>query len=171
MINQHLERLELVSPIIRQPVQRLFDLCEEKLKRKLLLVTGFRSVNEQLLKYAQGRTFNRESGDWEVTNAKEVITNAKPGRSAHNLVTQAGVPASLAVDVIPFDGRGYVDWTPGETFWEALYEIAWKVGLDPLGDPIGAYLAGDMGHFEEPGYTYKLDGLGLVQPTSEIQRV
>lgn len=170
-MNAHLERLELCAPLIRQPVLRLFELCEQKLKRKLFLVTGFRSVQEQYQKYTQGRTFNRESGEWEVSDVKQVITNAKPGRSAHNLVTHAGLPASLAVDVIPFDGAGGLDWAPGEAFWQALYGLAWQVGLDPLGDPVGAYLPGDMGHLEEPGYKYKLESLGLVQPSSEMQRV
>jgi len=170
-MNQHLDRLNDVAPFLRAPVLRLCELCDQKLKRTLLIVTGFRSVNEQLLKYVQGRTFNRESGEWEVTDVKQVITNAKPGRSAHNVVTRDGASAALAVDLIPFDGRGYVDWDPGVAFWDSLYELAWKVGLDPLGDPAGAYLAGDQGHFEEPGWKLKLEGLGLVLPNSDVQRM
>ena len=156
---------------LRQPISHLFELCESKLKRTLLLVHGFRSVQEQMLIYQKGRTYNRESGVWEVTSKGEVVSNAKPGQSAHNVVTKLdGKPAALAVDVIPFTADGGLNWNPPESFWDSLYELAWKVGLDPLGDPIGAYLPGDAGHLEEPGWRYKLADMGLILPTSEMSR-
>lgn len=165
-MNQRLERVNGCHPIIRQPVLRLVELCEQKLKRKLLLVYGFRSVQEQLLIYQKGRTFDRENAVWVVTDWQAVVTNALPGLSAHNVVTVAGTPAAMGVDLIPFDAQGQPDWKVNENFWDALYELAWKVGLDPLGDPTGSYLEADKGHFEEPAWTLKLDGLGCYQPTN-----
>lgn len=167
-MNQKLDRIEQCHPIIQQPVLRLVERCEQKLHKTLFLVHGFRSVLEQLLIYQKGRTFDRENAVWVVTDQKAVATNAMPGLSAHNVVTVAGKPASMAVDVIPFDASGQLDWDVDEQFWDDLYELAWKVGLDPLGDPMGSYLKGDCGHFEEPCWKLKLDGLGCYQPTNLV---
>jgi hypothetical protein len=97
-----------------------------------------------------------------------VVTRAKPGLSAHNVITIAGGPASMAVDVIPLNKDGSPDWRVGDDFWDDLYKIAWKVGLDPLGDPVGSYLAGDLGHIEEPAWKLKIDALGCVQPVDGV---
>lgn len=164
-MNQRLDRIEGLHPVIRQPVVKLLESCEVKLRKTLFLVWGFRSVREQLLTYQKGRTFDRENAVWVVTDRGAVVTNAPPGTSAHNVVTQAGSPAAMGVDVIPFDAAGQLDWDVSPDFWDDLYELAWKVGLDPLGDPIGAYLKGDLGHFEEPAWKLKLDALGCYLPT------
>ena len=37
-----------------------------------------------------------------------------------------------------------------------------------MGDKIGAFMSWDRGHLEEPGWKWKLDGLGLLLPTEEI---
>lgn len=165
-MNQRLERVNGCHPLIRRPVLRLVELCEEKLKKRLMIVHGHRAVQEQLLIYHKGRTYDRENAVWVVTNQKEVVTNALPGLSAHNVITMAGNPASMAVDVVPFDAAGELDWNVELTFWHELYELTWKVGLDPLGDAIGSYLPGDRGHFEEPGWKLKLDGLQCYQPVN-----
>lgn len=165
-MNQRLDRVNGCHPLIQQPVLRLVELCEQKLKRRLLLVWGFRSVQEQLLIYQKGRTFDRENAVWVVTDKEAVVTNSLPGLSAHNVVTVEGKPAAMGVDVIPFDSAGRPDWNVRDEFWDALYELAWKVGLDPLGDPTGSYLAADKGHFEEPAWKLKLDGLQCYQPTN-----
>ncbi len=171
-MNLHHERLDSVSPVIRGAVLRLCDLSEIKLKRPLLIVHGWRSMAQQVELYQQGRAINRESGDWEIVDAKAVVTRAKPGLSAHNVVTRLdGKPAAMGVDVIPVTPTGQPDWEVCDAFWDDLYELAWKCGLDPLGDPIGAYLAGDKGHFEEPAWRLKLGGLGLVLPVSEVSHV
>lgn len=171
-MNLHHERLDGVSPVIRGAVMRLCDLSELKLKRPLLIVHGWRSVAQQVAIYQQGRAINRETGEWDIVDARAVRTNAKPGTSAHNVVTKReGQPAALGVDVIPITPAGLPDWGVSEAFWDDLYDLAWKCGLDPLGDTIGAYLAGDMGHVEEPGWRLKLAGLGLVLPVSEVGHV
>jgi hypothetical protein len=130
-----------------------------------MVVNGYRSLDEQALIYQKGRTLNRTTGIWEITDAAQVVTRAKPGTSAHNIVrVTTGAPASMALDVIPLNEDGTPDWDVGPDFWDDLYEISWKVGLDPLGDPIGSYLAGDNGHFEEPCWKLKIDALGLMFP-------
>ncbi len=167
-MNLHHERLDGVSPIIRGAVLRLCDLSEARLKKPLLVVHGWRSVSQQVALYQRGRAMNRETGEWEIVDAAAVVTRAKPGMSAHNVITaREGQPAALGVDLIPLTPTGQPDWEVCDAFWDDLYELAWKCGLDPLGDTIGAYLEGDKGHLEEPGFRLKLDGLGLVLPVSE----
>ena len=169
-MNLHQERLDGVSPIIRGAVLRLCDLSETKLKRPLLIVHGWRSVSQQVALYQRGRAMNRETGEWEIVDAGAVVTKAKPGTSAHTVITQReGQPAALGVDVIPITPSGQPDWEVGDAFWDDLYDLAWTCGLDPLGDTIGASLKGDKGHFEEPGWRLKLAGCGLVLPVSEVQ--
>lgn len=161
-MNQHLERLDGLAHFLKLPALTLIERCEAKLKRKLLVVSGWRSMQEQLLHYQNGRTFNRDAGLWEVTGT--IVTRAVPGTSPHNVITRQGEAASMALDVIPFFDDGSLDWEPGEPFWEQLWEIAWKCGLDPLGDSIGAQLKGDDGHFEEPNWKMKIEGLGMLLP-------
>lgn len=167
-MNQRLYRIDECHPILRAPVLRLVELCEQKLARKLLVTHGFRSVQEQMLIYQKGRTYNRESQVWEVTDEQAVVSKSKPGLSAHNVVTTTGKPASMAVDVIPLRADGAADWEVALEFWDDLYELAWKVGLDPLGDTVGAFLKGDLGHFEEPGWKLKLAALDCYQPVNQF---
>ena len=170
-MNQRLERLDGLAPFLQAPALRLIEQCDLKLKRKLLIVSGWRSVQEQMLNYQKGRTMNRETGEWEVSDAALIVTKAKPGLTPHNAITRKGDRAALAFDCIPLKPTGEPDWLVAVSFWDTLYELAWKCGLDPLGDRIGAYLPGDMGHFEEPGWKWKLDGLGLILPVSGLTTV
>ncbi|MDH5738713.1 MAG: D-alanyl-D-alanine carboxypeptidase family protein [Nitrospira sp.] len=168
-MNQRLERVEQCHPVIQQSVLSLVKRCEQELGRHLLIVHGYRSSQAQQLLYQKGREFDRETATWMVVDALSVVTNALPGLSAHNVVTREGRPASMAVDVIPLNTDGSADWDVAMEFWTALFEIAWKVGLDPLGDTTGAYLKGDLGHYEEPGWKLKIDGLRCIQPVSLTQ--
>lgn len=164
-MNQRLDRINGLANFLHQPALKLVESCDLKLQRKLMVVWGWRSVQEQLLNYQKGRSFVRLSGEWVVTDQSAVVTNAKPGASAHNVVTIAGnAPASVALDVIPLLPDGQPDWNVEMRFWDNLFELAWKVGLDPLGDPIGSYLKGDLGHFEEPAWKLKIADLGLQLP-------
>lgn len=163
-MNQHLERLDGLAPVIRQPALELIQRCQRKLGRTLLVVSGWRSMQEQTLHYQKGRVFVRETGEWEIADQSAMVTKSKPGLSAHNVITRTGERASLALDVIPLLANGQPDWNVDLQFWDALYELAWRVGLDPLGDAVGNYLPGDRGHFEEPGFRLKMDGLGLMLP-------
>jgi hypothetical protein len=168
---QHLDRLDDLAPFLQPPARQFVRLCQARLGRTLLIVSGWRSVQEQRLNYQKGRAMNRETNDWDVIDAALVVTHAPPGLSAHNIVTVAGLPAALAFDCIPLREDGQPDWTVSMKFWHALYPIAWLCGLDPLGDAIGAHLAGDLGHFEEPGWREKVAGLGLVRPVDPLVTV
>lgn len=164
-MNQHLERLNGLAGFLQPVALELITRCERDLKRKLMVVRGWSSYAEQLQKYQQGRTLDRETQEWIETEPALIVTRAKPGQSAHNVVRQGTMAAaSVGVDLIPLLPNGEPDWNVGMAFWEALYPLAWKCGLDPLGDQIGAYLKGDLGHFEEPCWKLKLLGLGLMQP-------
>ena len=154
--------------MLHEPVKKLIADCAQSLHRTLMVVYGWRSVQEQLLFYQQGRSLNRETGVWEVTDVAALVTRALPGSSAHNVITIKGDRAAMGVDLIPLLEDGSADWTPGEDFWDRTYELSWKCGLDPLGDQIGGYLKNDKGHFEEPYWKGKLDGLGLVRPVNTL---
>jgi len=163
-MNQRFERIDGLHPMLHAPATRLIALCDEKLHRTLMVVYGWRSVQEQQLIYQQGRTMNRETGLWEIADTALVVTRALPGTSAHNVITIKGDRAAMALDVAPLHADGTADWAPGEDFLDRLYEISWKCGLDPLGDPTGSYLAYDKLHFEEPQWRLKLEGLGCLLP-------
>lgn len=164
---QHLERLDLCHPIIQRSAHELILRCKAELKRDLFVVRGWSTLDEQMKNYQKGRVLDKETGEWEPINPVTlagIVTRAKPGTSAHNIVRITGGSASMAFDVIPFNEDGSLDWDVENDFWDELYPIAWKVGLDPLGDQIGAYLKGDMGHFEEPCYKLKMEALGCMYP-------
>ncbi len=167
-MTQHLERLDGLAPVIRMPALELIQRCQRKLGRTLLVVRGWSSVQEQMLHYQKGRVFVRETGEWEIADKALVVTNSKPGLSAHNVISLAGAPAAMALDVIPLLPNGQAEWDVDLDFWDALYEIAWRVGLDPLGDVIGSYLAGDRGHFEEPAWKLKIEALGMMLPGAGV---
>lgn len=165
-MNQHLERLNGLAGFLHPVVLELMTRCERDLKRTLMVVRGWSSYAEQLAKYQQGRTLDRETGDWVETEPGLIVTRARPGLSAHNVVVQGTMAkAALGVDLIPLLPNGQPDWLVSMAFWEALYPLAWRCGVDPLGDRIGAHLTGDLGHFEEPAWPMKLTGLGLMRPT------
>ena len=164
-MNQHFERLDGLATFVRPVAFELLARCEATLRRTLMVVHGARSMQEQALLYQIGRAMNRETGEWEVTDADVVVTNSKPGQTAHNVITRDGHTASVALDVIPLNDDGTADWDVDRRFWDRLYEISWKVGLDPLGDQIGSYLKRDLGHFEEPAWRLKLQGFGLILPS------
>ncbi len=166
-VRQHLDRINGLATFLQQPALKLIEQCQARLGHTLMVVQGWRSVQEQMLLYQKGRTLNRSTDVWEITDASLVVTRAKPGGSAHNVITRDGARASMALDVIPLRADGAPDWEIDANFWDTLYELAWKVGLDPLGDPIGSYLAGDMGHFEEGAWRMKISGLGLILPANQ----
>jgi hypothetical protein len=165
-IAQHLDRLRLLAPIVRDPATLWIQRVQERLGLRLLVVSTWRDVRQQMALYQQGRTYHRETGEWEETDPTKVVTRAKPGTSAHNVVTREGMPASLALDVVPLTPDGRAAWdTPAET-WTRLYELAADCGLDPYGDAWGASFPTDKGHVEEPGWKWKLNALGLILPTA-----
>lgn len=165
---QHLERVELLAPFLREPMLWLIAQTQARHHLNMCVVFTWRSVQEQALIYQKGRELDRTEGIWKVTDRRLVVTNAEPGRSPHNVVTADGKPASVAADLAPITASGEIWYPETEAWWQPIYQLAWKAGLDPLGDTIGAYLPGDWGHFEEPGWKMKLGALGLVRPVSPL---
>src|SRR5262245_49005766 len=98
---------------------RLIQLVDQQHGIKLGVVSSWRSVKEQTLNYQKGRTYDTEQGIWVVSNKDEVVTNAKPGTSAHNVVTMQGKPAALAADLMLLT-NGTFDWIRDEKFWEPI---------------------------------------------------
>ncbi len=171
-MNQRLDKLDLLAPLVRDPALRFIQRAQAQRQVTLGVVWTWRAVAEQQRLWEQGRTYDREQAVWVVTDENAVVTNAKPGRSAHNVVTLAErAPAALAVDLMPLRPDGEFDWVTGFAFWQPLYDLAWQCGLDPLGDTVGAYLAGDWGHFEEPAWRLKLGSLGLMLPVVPVASV
>lgn len=164
-MTQRLDRITSLAPFLHVPAREFIALAQSS-GVMLFVVHTWRSVAQQQNIYQQGRAYDRETQEWNITDPKAVLTKAKPGTSPHNVVTPDGKPAALAMDVIPMDAGGHLIWDTDDMVWDKLYELAWKVGLDPLGDPIAAYVPWDKGHFEEPRWKLKLAGLGLVLPSS-----
>lgn len=168
-MNQRLDKLDLLAPFLREPALAYIQAVQSKCHVTLAVIFTWRSVQEQTLIYQKGRSYDPAQGIWVVTDEKATVTNAKPGLSAHNVIDPVGKPAAVALDVMPLHKDGTINWIATPAFWQPLYDLAWKFGFDPLGDSIGAYLAGDWGHLEEPAWKRKLNGLGLVQPVSPVR--
>jgi peptidoglycan L-alanyl-D-glutamate endopeptidase CwlK len=66
----------------------------------VLVYCTLRDLDEQARLYAQGRT-----------TPGKIVTNAKPGQSAHNY--------GLALDFVPLVG-GKPEWKPGERYAQAI---------------------------------------------------
>jgi peptidoglycan LD-endopeptidase CwlK len=80
----------------------------------VLIYCTMRTFQEQAQLYAQGRTL-----------PGKIITNAKPGESAHNF--------GLAFDGAPLIG-GKIDWDPENPIWAKYGQIAAMVGLEWAGN-------------------------------------
>lgn len=180
----HAERLNWVHPLVAAKVRIWQQMVMDRLRMPLLIVSGWRAVMEQADRYQLGRHFNPDTKQWEILDPTQIVTKAKPGLSAHNTVdVETGHGAAVGVDVIPIDTSGQPLWRlpnespatlgqrwmatfhrPEQVIWDELYMLAHRVGLDPLGDRVGAYLPGDKGHFEEGGWRYVMPELGIRYP-------
>ena len=94
----------------------------------MLVTCTLRSNEDQAVLYAQGRT---TPGD--------VVTNAKPGQSAHNY--------GLALDIVPVV-HGKPDWSGSSPVWTEIANIAQARGLQWLGAPDSPFH--EQAHFEHP---------------------
>lgn len=104
----------------------------------ILVTCTWRSPEEQATLYAQGRT---ASG--------RIVTNARPGYSAHNF-TQSGKPAALAFDIVPLVSGKPVWETKGaaKALWNAAAVAPKALGLRWYGDPGSAFA--EYPHFQHP---------------------
>lgn len=121
-------KLDTVEPTFRAKIVELLAAVETATKRKWGVSDGRRTMAEQRTIYAQGRT-----------SPGKVVSNAKPGQSAHNF--------GLAVDCWPLDSKGGFDWGASDANFRTLADIAVKMGL-----VAGYYFKSihDAPHIEDP---------------------
>lgn len=87
----------------------------------ILVTCTHRSLDEQQRLYEQGRTM-----------PGKVVTNAKPGQSAHNFALAGGKPASLALDFVPLV-NGKPVWDGKHPHWTRAGELAESCGMEWAG--------------------------------------
>jgi len=135
---------------------KFFDRCRRDpwlLKNgvTVLLTCTFRDVEEQAKLYAQGRTA-----------PGKIVTNAKPGKSKHNVALPDGTPSAEAFDVVPLRGGKPVWGTAGEGIndndadddkndlevWQRIGEHGVAVGLNWYGSAGSPFK--EFPHFQNP---------------------
>jgi peptidoglycan L-alanyl-D-glutamate endopeptidase CwlK len=108
MDNVSEQRLSEVHPELANRVRQLADsLLTQAIT--IRVTQGLRTWAQQLALYNQGRTA-----------PGKIVTNAKPGYSAHNF--------GYAVDIVPMDGT-LPDWNAGDANWKAVLDAALNFGL------------------------------------------
>jgi peptidoglycan LD-endopeptidase CwlK len=140
-----------LHPALQECWQELKRLAKQELNLDILLTCTYRTNAEQTVLYNQGRT----------TKGK-IVTNAKAGQSAHNVVPPQG---AHAFDFAVRDRRGNITWSD-ETKYIAVAAIARRLGADA-----GAFWLNfrDNPHIQMPnwriGKTYAAD-FRFVKPTN-----
>jgi len=94
----------------------------------LLVTCTLRTMAEQEALYEQGRT-----------KPGRVVTNAKPGESAHNY--------GLAVDVVPLV-NGKPVWDAMDPLWQTVGDLGMSHRLEWLGAPHSPFF--ECAHFQFP---------------------
>lgn len=96
----------------------------------------FRSAADQDAEYAKGRTA-----------PGKITTNARGGRSKHNVTLKDGTPASRAFDFAIRRKDGTLNWNAGSSEWRAAVALGKALGLVWGGDFRSII---DSCHFELP---------------------
>ena len=96
----------------------------------LLVTCTLRTEAEQAALYAQGRT-----------TPGAIVTNAKPGTSAHNY--------GLALDVVPIV-NGKPDWSGTGPVWDQVANLGQARGLEWAGAP--GFPFHEQAHFQVPNW-------------------
>lgn len=104
-----MRKLESLEPILQPIIINLLMGAEIATGYKWVITSGRRTMAEQQKLYNQGRT---APGD--------IVTNAKPGQSAHNF--------GLAADLAPIkDGK--IWWNAPKPVWKQMADTARGLGL------------------------------------------
>lgn len=121
-------KLDSLEPDFKPKVEALIAKANEETGRTWAASDGRRTMTQQRDIFAQGRT-----------KPGKVVSNAKPGQSAHNF--------GLAVDLWPLDGNGDFDWGANDKLFKVLADIAVDMGLTA-----GYYFHSihDAPHVEDP---------------------
>lgn len=96
----------------------------------VLVTCTLRSNDEQATLFAQGRTA-----------PGPIVTNARPGQSAHNF--------GLGLDVVPIV-NGKPDWSGTTPVWQEIANIFRARGCQWLGEPDSPFR--EQAHFQLPGW-------------------
>jgi peptidoglycan LD-endopeptidase CwlK len=147
-----LNRIELAHPIVRMQLREILEECDRRLtgRMKVRFTWTLRTLQEQALLYAQGRT-----------RPGKVVTWAKAGESWHNY--------GLAVDICLMDSVGKMaSWDTKTDFdadkkadWMECVEVFKAKGWEWGGDwPQGKR---DAPHFQ------KTFGLSIAQAKNKLK--
>lgn len=96
----------------------------------ILVTCTLRTNEEQEALYEQGRTA-----------PGKIVTNAKPGQSAHNY--------GLAIDIVPIV-NGKPDWIGEHPVWQQLGKLGQDSGLEWAGAP--SFPFHELAHFQLPNW-------------------
>jgi len=125
--------LDLLHPLMRPKVDA-FIVAVKDAGIDMIVTCTKRTNTEQALLYSQGRTM-----------PGAIVTNAKPGQSAHNY--------GMAIDVVPVV-NGKCDWVCQDLVWQEIGHIGRSCGLEWYGAPGSKFP--EYPHFQLPNWeTYK----------------
>lgn len=122
-----MKRIDTLEPDFKPLVEELLARTEAATNRKWGISDGRRTMAQQRAIYSQGRT-----------TPGKVVSNAKPGQSAHNF--------GYAVDLWPMKGDDF-DWGASAKTFKVMADIAREMGLTS-----GYYFKSifDAPHIESP---------------------
>jgi len=132
-----------MRPLISGVLAKANELLKQRQDNLRVVVHDtHRSWEQQAANYAKGRT-----------TPGKIVTNAKPQESAHCILTQGGLPASMAADlwVLTPDGKLVRDAHPA---WAVIPFAAYLVAGDRLamGAAFSSIRGGDWPHLEWNGW-------------------
>lgn len=122
-----------LHPALQELWAHLVPAARAELGLGIILTCTHRSNEEQQRLYNQGRS-----------TPGAIVTNARPGQSAHNVAPPEG---SHALDFAVQDGKGGITWEGSK--YDAVAKIAQRMGAD-----CGAFWPGfvDRPHIQMPGW-------------------
>lgn len=125
--------LDDLRPEVRPQVDAFLSACAAA-GVDVLVTCTLRSNEEQAVLYAKGRTTAPIGHGY-------VVTDAPPGRSAHNF--------GLAIDVVPIV-NGKLDWDRKDPVWQQVGEFGVAAGLQWAGTP--GFPFPELPHFQHPAW-------------------
>lgn len=125
-----MSRINTLEPDFKPLVEQLLAKTEAVTNRKWAISDARRTMSQQREIYAQGRT-----------KPGKVVSNAKPGQSAHNF--------GYAVDLWPLKADGDFDWGAKVDLFKKMGAIAAELGLTWGGTFRTLY---DAPHVESPNW-------------------